>query len=165
MTGLNPTTDSILSLSCLITDAHLNLIDPTGFDTIIQTSSSRLSAMDSWCTRTHAASGLTAASLASTTTAESAAADLLAYIQSHIPQSGVALLAGNSIHADRAFLSKPPWERVLDHLHYRIFDVSSIKEAMRRWAPERVLEDAPRKLLRHEARGMWRSRLRKRGIT
>ncbi len=61
-------------------------------------------------------------------------------------------MAGNSIHADRAFLAHPPWAVVLAHLHYRIFDVSSIKEAVRRWAPEAVLEGVPRKALRHEAR-------------
>jgi oligoribonuclease len=152
MTGLNSTTDSILSVSCLITDAHLNLLDTRGFDAIIQTPSSTLSAMDEWCTRTHTASGLTTACLASTTIAESAAADLLAYVRSHVPRPGTALLAGNSIHADRAFLSRPPWDAVLGYLHYRVLDVSSIKEAVRRWAPQPVLEGVPRKRLRHEAR-------------
>ena len=62
-----------------------------------------------------------------------AAAQLLAYIQSHIPQRGVALLAGNSVHADRSFLAVEPWNVVLEHLHYRLFDVSAMKEAVRRW--------------------------------
>jgi oligoribonuclease len=66
-------------------------------------------------------------------TPEQAADGLLAYIQKHVPEKGVALLAGNSVHADRAFLRKDPYRKVLDHLHYRILDVSSIKEAARRW--------------------------------
>lgn len=152
MTGLNPSTNTILSLSCLLTDAHLNLLDPTGFDTTIHHPESILSAMDPWCTRTHTTSGLVASCLASTTTAECGARDLLTYIRSHIAEPGVALLAGNSIHADRAFLARDPWDRVLRHLHYRMLDVSSIKEAVRRWAPEKVVEEVPRKLLRHEAR-------------
>jgi oligoribonuclease len=66
-------------------------------------------------------------------TPEEAATGLLAYIQKHVPEKRVALLAGNSVHADRAFLRKEPYKKVLDHLHYRILDVSSIKEAARRW--------------------------------
>jgi oligoribonuclease (3'-5' exoribonuclease) len=57
----------------------------------------------------------------------------LAYIKKHVPERGVALLAGNSVHADQAFLKKEPYKRVLEHLHYRILDVSSVKEAARRW--------------------------------
>lgn len=78
-------------------------------------------------------SGLTAAVIESTVTPQQAADGLLAYVQKYIPQKGTALLAGNSVHADRAFLRKAPYNKVLDHLHYRILDVSSIKEAARRW--------------------------------
>ena len=66
-------------------------------------------------------------------TPQQAADSLLAYIQRHVPERGVALLAGNSVHADRAFLRREPYKKVIDHLHYRILDVSSIKEAARRW--------------------------------
>ncbi len=78
-------------------------------------------------------SGLTAAVVESTVTPQQAADGLLAYIQHHVPERGVALLAGNSVHADRAFLRREPYKKVLDHLNYRILDVSSIKEAARRW--------------------------------
>lgn len=78
-------------------------------------------------------SGLTEAVLSSTVTPGQAAEGLLAYIQKHIPERGAAILAGNSVHADQAFLRKEPYKKVLDHLHYRILDVSSIKEATRRW--------------------------------
>ncbi|KAI9813731.1 MAG: hypothetical protein M1832_006104 [Thelocarpon impressellum] len=151
MTGLDPKTDSILQISCFITDYELNFLDATGWGAIIYHPRSRLDAMDDWCTRTHAASGLTDAVLASTTTAEMAAAQLLGYIQSHVPQPRRALLAGNSVHADRAFLGQPPYDEVLQHLHYRILDVSSIKEAVRRWAPEEALTRVPRKKGMHEA--------------
>lgn len=78
-------------------------------------------------------SGLTSAVINSTVTPQQAADGLLAYIQKYVPKKRVALLAGNSVHADRAFLYKEPYKKVLDHLHYRILDVSSIKEAARRW--------------------------------
>jgi oligoribonuclease len=153
MTGLNPRTDSILSLSCLLTTASLQLLDPKGFHTTIHHPASTLSAMSPWCLTTHTATGLVSACSASTTSAPTAAAALLAYIESHIPEQGVALLAGNSIHMDRAFLSYEPWDRVLAHLHYRVLDVSSIKEAVRRWAPDRVVGAVPRKVGAHTAEG------------
>jgi len=70
---------------------------------------------DEWCTRVHGNSGLTAAVLASSVTAEQAADELLAYIQKFVPSSGIALLAGNSVHADKAFLRKGPYKKILDH--------------------------------------------------
>ena len=57
---------------------------------------------------------------------------MLTYIQKHVPESRVALLAGNSVHMDRAFLSRGPYKKVIDHLHHRILDVSCLKEAARR---------------------------------
>ncbi|KAI9681973.1 MAG: hypothetical protein M1817_000027 [Caeruleum heppii] len=107
--------------------------------------------MNEWCINTHASTGLTESVLTSTTTAEEAAAGLLAYI-GRFTAPREALLAGNSVHADKAFLSRPPYNRVLQHLHYRILDVSSIKEAARRWAPPEVLASVPRKKGMHEAR-------------
>lgn len=82
---------------------------------------------------TDSESGLTAAVIQSTVTPQQAADGLLAYIQKYIPEKGLALLSGNSVHADQAFLKRGPYKKVLDHLHYRILDVSSIKEAARRW--------------------------------
>lgn len=108
--------------------------------------------MDEWCTRTHASTGLTGATIASSTTPEEAAGSLLNYIQKYVPQPRTALLAGNSVHADKAFLSLSPYDKVLAHLHYRILDVSTIKEAVRRWAPVEMLEMIPKKKTLHEAR-------------
>lgn len=147
MTGLNPSLDTILEITCLITDYNLSPLFPNDkpFSAIIHHSETRLSQMDEWCTSTHARTGLTAACIASTTTAEEASSSLLTYIRERIPSPRKALLAGNSIHADRQFLSYAPWTPILDHLHYRILDVSSIKEAARRWCDESVLRDAPKK--------------------
>jgi oligoribonuclease len=152
MTGLNPETDSILQIFCFITDNDLNLLDSSGWGTVVHHPKAVLDAMDEWCTHTHASTGLTAAVLASTVTPEEAASGLLRYIQTYIPRASRALLAGNSVHADRAFLSKPPYDKALAYLHYRIFDVSTIKEAIRRWGPDKMLEQMPRKMGIHEAR-------------
>ncbi|KAI9839346.1 MAG: hypothetical protein M1838_004385 [Thelocarpon superellum] len=152
MTGLDPATDAILQICCFITDHDLNLIDQEGWGTVVHQPKVRLDAMNEWCVRTHAATGLTAAVLASTTTADEAATGLLQYIQHHVPESHKALLAGNSIHADRAFLAQPPYDKVLRHLHYRLLDVSSIKEAVRRWATDAALKAVPAKRGMHEAR-------------
>ncbi|AEO54216.1 hypothetical protein MYCTH_2106971 [Thermothelomyces thermophilus ATCC 42464] len=133
MTGLDPDSDSIIEIYCLITDGQLNLLDECGWGTVVHQPRERMAMMDEWCTRVHGDSGLTAAVIESTVTPQQAADGLLAYIQKYVPQKGTALLAGNSVHADRAFLRKAPYNKVLDHLHYRILDVSSIKEAARRW--------------------------------
>ena len=152
MTGLDPQTDQILQISCFITDSNLNLLDPHGFDTTIHHPQSTLSAMSQWCIDTHARSGLTASVRASTTTPEDASRHLLAYIQRYVPEKRTALLAGNSVHADKAFLAREPYAAVLDWLHYRILDVSSLKEATRRWGDEELLAKVPAKKLAHLAR-------------
>lgn len=152
MTGLNPSTDSILSIACYITDAQLRLLDPQGFTATIHHSAHTLSLMNEWCTTTHSKSGLTAACIASTTTAESAASSLLAYIKQYIPHPRVGLLAGNSVHMDKEFLRKGPYGKIIEYLHYRILDVSALKEAARRWAPPGLLARVPAKKGLHQAR-------------
>ncbi|KAL8690447.1 MAG: hypothetical protein Q9218_004101 [Villophora microphyllina] len=152
MTGLNPDKEEIISLCCFITDAQLNLLDTQGFEATIHLDKSRLDAMDEWCKGTHRASGLTEASIASTTTAEEAAKGLLEYIEKYVPRSRTGLLAGNSVHADKAFLRKSPFSAVIDYLHYRILDVSTIHEAAIRWAPPEALNKAPLKQGLHQAR-------------
>jgi oligoribonuclease len=151
MTGLNPDTDAIIEIFCLITNDQLELVDNAGWGTLVHQPKERMDLMDEWCTRTHGNSGLTAAVIASTVTAEQAADELLAYIRTHVPDKRVALLAGNSVHADQAFLRKEPYSKVLDHLHYRILDVSSIKEAARRWCPK-VASKVPAKKGLHTAK-------------
>ncbi|KAI4179738.1 MAG: hypothetical protein L6R41_007667 [Letrouitia leprolyta] len=152
MTGLDVDNDEIISICCFITDPQLRLLDDKGWEAVIHLDKSRLDAMDDWCKSTHGRSGLTAASIASTTTAEEAANNLHAYIEKYVPRSRTGVLAGNSVHADKAFLRKPPFDSVIRHLHYRIFDVSTIQEAARRWAPIDVLDKAPLKQGLHQAR-------------
>lgn len=151
MTGLDPDKEEIIEIFCLITHANLELIDPEGWGTVIHQPKERLDQMDDWCVQTHGGSGLTAAVIASEVTAEKAADELLAYIKKYIPEPRTALLAGNTVHADKAFLRKEPYRKVVDFLHYRILDVSSIKEAAMRWSPQ-VLNGLPRKKLLHKAK-------------
>lgn len=152
MTGLNTEADTIMSLACFITDASLNLLDDTGFEATIHHSQDQLDAMGEWCRSHHGASGLSDACLISATTAEEAAEGLLAYIQRFVPDRRRALLAGNTVHADKAFLVKEPWRKIIRHLHHRILDVSAIKEAARRWAPDDALKGSPQKAGKHEAK-------------
>lgn len=152
MTGLDPENDTIMSLACFITDHNLNLLDKKGFEATIHHSEAELARMGEWCTKHHGDSGLTQACLESSTTADDAAQGLLAYIKTYVPKPRTGLLAGSSVHADKSFLVKSPYNAVTDYLHYRILDVSSIKEAARRWAPIEVLKSIPKKKMLHEAR-------------
>ena len=152
MTGLDANNDTIMSLACFITDAQLQLLDEEGYEAVIHHSPEQLDKMGEWCRKHHGDSGLTQACLASTTTAEDASLELLNYIKKHVPKARTALLAGNSVHADQRFLVKEPYKPIVDYLHYRILDVSSIKEAARRWAPAEVVKKTPKKKMLHEAR-------------
>jgi oligoribonuclease len=152
MTGLDTENDTIMSLATFVTDANMNLIDEAGYEAVVHHSKEQLDRMGDWCTQHHGQSGLTQACLNSSTTAEDAADGLLQYIKKYVPERRTGLLAGNSVHADKSFLVQPPYKIVTDHLHYRILDVSSIKEAARRWAPKEVLKKIPRKQMLHEAR-------------
>ncbi|CZT16040.1 probable REX2-putative 3`-5` exonuclease [Ramularia collo-cygni] len=152
MTGLDVENDSIMSLACFVTDYELNVLDETGYEAVIHHSQEQLDKMGEWCTSHHGDSGLTAACLASTTTADQAATELLAYIQQFAPERKRALLAGNTVHADKSFLVKEPWRKVVRHLHHRILDVSAIKEAAKRWAPEPIIKQSPQKAGLHEAK-------------
>ena len=141
-----------MSIACFVTDYELNLLEPDGFEVFIHHSRERLDQMGDWCRKHHADSGLTGACLRSSTTADEAANGLLKFIQDLVPNRRRALLAGNSVHADRMFLHKPPYEPILQHLHHRLLDVSAIKEAARRWAPADVLKQSPQKAGKHDAR-------------
>jgi oligoribonuclease len=152
MTGLDTENDTIMSLAAFVTDADLNILDEAGYEATIHHNKDQLDRMGEWCTSHHGQSGLTQACIDSTTTAEQAAEGLLAYIKKYVPERRTGLLAGNSVHADKSFLVKQPYKIITDHLHYRILDVSSIKEAARRWAPKDTLKKIPRKQMLHEAR-------------
>jgi oligoribonuclease len=151
MTGLDTSKDTIMSLACFVTDYELNMLDD-GYEAVVHHSKEQLDQMGEWCTSHHRDSGLTQACLDSTTTAEQAADELLAYIQSHVPERKKALLAGNTVHADQRFLRQEPWRKIVSYLHHRILDVSAIKEAAKRWAPIEVIKASPAKAGKHEAK-------------
>jgi oligoribonuclease len=133
MTGLDVGSDLLLEVAVLVTDSNLVVLDE-GIDLVIHADAEQLSRMDDFVTKMHATSGLTEACLASTITLEDATAQVLAYIKGHVPEARKAPLCGNSIGTDRSFLNRDMPE--LDaHLHYRMIDVSSIKELVRRWYP------------------------------
>lgn len=152
MTGLSPDTDEILEIYCILTTGDLEVIDEEGFHAVIHVTDDRMAQMDDWCTKTHLNSGLTEAVSKSEMTPQQAADSLYDYITKHIPERKKALLAGNSVHADRAFLRKEPYRKVTSHLHHRILDVSAIKEAARRWSDAETVRRVPSKKGLHKAR-------------
>ncbi|KAH7883197.1 ribonuclease H-like domain-containing protein [Phlebopus sp. FC_14] len=133
MTGLDPKKDKLLEIAVIITNGNLEMVDD-GVQFVIQTDKSILDGMGEWCTNQHGKSGLTQASLDSPHTREYVSSSVLRYIKKWIPEQRIGILAGNSVHADRSFLVEEMPE-VIDWLHYRIVDVSSIKELCRRWYP------------------------------
>ncbi|KIJ51301.1 hypothetical protein M422DRAFT_26722, partial [Sphaerobolus stellatus SS14] len=133
MTGLDPDKDKIIEIAVLITNGSLDLVDG-GIQYVIKTDKSDLDAMDEWCTNQHGSSGLTQACLDSPYTHDFVRSSVLEYIKKWIPYPRVGVLAGNTVHMDRVFLTKHMSE-ITDWLHYRIVDVSSIKELARRWYP------------------------------
>ncbi|KAL5521358.1 hypothetical protein ACEPAG_9283 [Sanghuangporus baumii] len=150
MTGLNARSDEIMEIAVLITDGNLELLGD-GIQYVVKVDREKLDNMDEWCTRQHGSTGLTQACLVSPHTLPFVENATLEYIRRYIPGKRVGVLAGNSVHVDRMFLAER-MPRLLDHLHYRIVDVSSIKELCRRWynglvAPPMVKEsDAHRAL-------------------
>jgi oligoribonuclease len=152
MTGLDVAKEEIIQIACYVTDYDLNLLDEAGFEIVVHQDEELMNKMDAWCTKTHARTGLTERVLKSDVSPDAAAKALLEYVTKLVPERGAAILAGNSVSYDQSFLRKGPYAKLLDHLHHRIFDVSSIKEAVRRWSTKQVLEAAPRKTGSHEAR-------------
>ncbi|KAJ3272199.1 Oligoribonuclease, mitochondrial [Terramyces sp. JEL0728] len=134
MTGLDLKKDRIIELACIITDGELSQVIK-GPEIIINQPESLMNSMDEWCTEHHGKSGLTKAVLESKTSTREAEDRLLAFIKEHIPKAKEGVLAGNSIHVDRQFLYQE-MPRVTDYLHYRIVDVSTVKELSKRWYPD-----------------------------
>ena len=148
MTGLDQSTDSIMEVACIITDKDLNTISAP-FECVIHHSRDRLDQMNEWCLKTHGESGLTRRCIESKVTLKEAEDSLLNFIKMTISSKAEGILAGNSVHVDRIFLLKE-FPKVIEYLHYRIVDVSTIKELARRWAPS-VFSNAPAKRLTHRA--------------
>lgn len=133
MTGLNPEIDVILEIATIITDNELNII-AQGPSLIIHQPDTALNLMDQWVRNIHTKSGLLDAVQKSKVSIHEAAEETLEFIKQHCPpQTGV--LAGNSVWQDRNFLVKY-MPQITNHLHYRLIDVSSIKELIQRWYPD-----------------------------
>jgi oligoribonuclease len=148
MTGLDLRRDALIEIAVLVTDGDLNVLGD-GVDVVIHTDEEKLAGMPEVVRVMHAASGLTEAVRASTVTVAEAEQLALAYIREHVPEPRTAPLAGNSIATDRGFLARD-MPKLDTHLHYRMVDVSSIKELCRRWFP-RVFYAKPEKGLTHRA--------------
>ena len=148
MTGLDIGTDALIEIAALVTDSELNVLG-TGVDVVIHASEEALAGMPEVVVEMHARSGLTEAVRASTVSLPEAQQMVLDYVSTWVPEAHTAPLCGNSIATDRAFLSRDMPE--LDGwLHYRMVDVSSIKELCRRWYP-RVYFAQPQKGMSHRA--------------
>ncbi|WP_026343277.1 oligoribonuclease [Nocardia sp. BMG111209] len=148
MTGLRLDSDKLIEVAALVTDSDLNILGD-GVDIVIHADDEALAAMPPVVQDMHARSGLTEEVRRSTVTLAEAEQQILAYITEHAPTAGIVPLAGNSIATDRGFIARDM--PALDaHLHYRMVDVSSIKELCRRWYP-RIYFGQPEKGLAHRA--------------
>jgi len=148
MTGLDLAKDKLIEIAALVTDSDLNVLGE-GVDIVIHADDEALANMPDVVKKMHHKSGLTEEVRASTVTLEEAQQRTLAYIREHVPVARTVPLAGNSIGTDRNFIARDMSE--LDtYLHYRMIDVSSIKELARRWYP-RVYFGQPPKGLAHRA--------------
>lgn len=147
MTGLELGSDKLIEIAALVTDSDLNVLGD-GVDIVIHCDDDALASMPDVVTEMHAKSGLTEEVRASTVTMEQAQEKVLEYIRQHVP-AGTAPLAGNSIGTDRGFIARDMPE-LNGYLHYRMIDVSSIKELCRRWYP-RIYFGQPPKGLAHRA--------------
>lgn len=148
MTGLDVHEHVIVEIAALVTDANLNIL-PGSIDMVIHASDEDLAKMDEVVTNMHAENGLTEQIRTSTVTMEEAEKAVLALIDEHCDPAHPAPLAGNSIATDRAFIREqmPNLDKAL---HYRMIDVSSIKELARRWFPKAYFNQ-PEKGLAHRA--------------
>ncbi len=148
MTGLDPEREVIVEIAVIVTDGQLSVLHE-GPDLVLGAEEDLLAAMHPRVKEMHKRSGLITEIRASEVTAAQAEAEVLAFIKRYVPAAGSAPLAGNSVHADRAFLKKY-MPKLEGHLHYRNVDVSTIKELARRWYPDAV-EAAPPKGGDHRA--------------
>ncbi len=148
MTGLDLANDALIEIAVLVTDGDLNVLGD-GVDVVIHADDAALAAMPDVVRDMHAHSGLTDEVRKATVTVPEAEQLVLAYVREHVPEARTAPLAGNSIGTDRGFITRDMPE--LDaHLHYRMVDVSSVKELCRRWFP-RVFYAKPEKGMAHRA--------------
>ncbi|GAA4389295.1 oligoribonuclease [Tsukamurella soli] len=148
MTGLDLGSDRLIEIAALVTDSDLEILGE-GVDIVIHADDASLAAMLPVVVEMHTKSGLTEEVRTSTVSVRDAEEAVLSYLREHIPTARTVPLAGNSIGTDRGFIARDMPE--LDgFLHYRMVDVSSIKELCRRWYP-RIYQGQPPKGLAHRA--------------
>jgi oligoribonuclease len=148
MTGLDLASDRLIEIAALVTDGDLNILGE-GVDVVIHADDGALNGMIDVVTEMHTRSGLIDEVRTSTIDVAQAEAMVLDYVRAHVPQAKIAPLAGNSIATDRGFIARD-MPALDDFLHYRMIDVSSIKELCRRWYP-RIYFGQPEKGLAHRA--------------
>ena len=142
MTGLDLKRDALIEIACLVTDGSLDVLDE-GIDLVIKPPPEALDQMEDVVREMHTASGLLSELAAGVTLAE-AQEQVLGYVRKHISEPRRVPLAGNSIATDRVFIARDMPE--LDaFLHYRMVDVSSIKELARRWYPRTYFASPPKR--------------------
>jgi oligoribonuclease len=147
MTGLDLASDALVEVACVVTDGDLAELDE-GIDLIIKPPAEALDQMPELVRQMHTASGLLTELPGGITLAE-AQDQVLLYVRGHVKEPRKAPLCGNSIATDRAFLARD-LPRLDEFLHYRMIDVSSIKELARRWYP-RAYFASPAKVGGHRA--------------
>lgn len=148
MTGLDLGSDRLIEIAALVTDSDLNVLGE-GVDVVIHTDDDALNGMVDVVMKMHTRSGLIEEVRSSTVTLAEAEQMVLDYIRAHVKTANTAPLCGNSIATDRGFIARDM--PALDaYLHYRMIDVSSIKELCRRWYP-RIYFGQPEKGLAHRA--------------
>ncbi|WP_448061273.1 oligoribonuclease [Cellulomonas hominis] len=147
MTGLDLKADALIEVAAVVTDSELNVLGE-GVDVIIAPEQADLDQMNDFVRAMHTSSGLLDELAAGTTMAQ-AQETVLDYIRTWVPEPGKAPLAGNSVGTDKTFLDRDMPDLV-GYLHYRVIDVSSIKELARRWYP-RVYFASPAKNGGHRA--------------
>ncbi|GAB4330520.1 MAG: oligoribonuclease [Dehalococcoidia bacterium] len=145
MSGLDPESCTILEAAVIVTGSDLEELDP-GLHVVIHHPDAVLDGMDDWCTRQHGQSGLTDAVRRSTVNLPQAEERILAYLR-RFTRPGESPLCGNSVGHDRRFLVRH-MPALAEFLHYRVVDVSTIKELVRRWYPAFAI---PQKGDRHRA--------------
>jgi oligoribonuclease len=147
MTGLDLGVDALIEVAALVTDFELNVLGE-GVDVVVKPPEAALEQMEEIVRRMHTDSQLLA-QLDSGMSLEQAEALVLDYVKSYVAEAGKAPLAGNSVGTDRMFLARD-MPKLEAYLHYRIVDVSSIKELARRWYPKAYFA-APKKGGNHRA--------------
>ena len=148
MTGLDPSRHVIVEVAALITDAELNILDE-GIDLVVHATDAELAEMDDFVTNMHTSSGLYDEIRTSTVTLREAEDAVLGLVEKHCDPAHRAPLAGNSIATDRSFI-RAQMPRLDQALHYRMIDVSTVKELTRRWFPK-AYYNQPEKGMSHRA--------------